>query len=327
MAFGAVGTGINTPTAALTATMNAITEKFIYPVIADNVFQPSIAFWAMQRQGKKFGMGELIYPAMYQENLSGGAYYGTEILTPQVVDTVQPIDQRWKPYYQNVSIPVTDIVLNRGSAMDLISTKWIEATGSLLMKLSRAMWHTSPQNTTQDVDDIDAWVFQQSNTIGGIDRSQAANSWFKAQAPQSAGSTAMTPTVANQGFGLTGQFGYDLPDIFVFTVQSFYNFQNTFTQLIRYTNNIQDEGAMQAGFRAHFLFNTAICFGDPFVPTGKAYLLNSKYIFPVWHKGDYFVCDPFIQPSNQRVLVSNLYVTWQISCLSPRMNGSFNNVN
>jgi hypothetical protein len=52
-------------------------------------------------------------------------------------------------------------------------------------------------------------------------------------------------------------------------------------------------------------------------------LLNSKYIFPVWHKADYFVCDPFIQPSNQRVLVSNLYTTWQMSCISPRMLGSY----
>jgi hypothetical protein len=327
MAFGGVGTGINTPTAALTATMNAITEKFIYPVVADNTFLPSILFWAMQRQGKKFGMGELIYPAMFMENLSGGAYYGTEILTPNVVDTVTPIDQRWRPYYQNVSIPVTDIVLNRGSALDIINTKWIEATGSLLMKLSRALWHQPPQNTTLDIDDIDSWVFQQANVIGGIDRSVAANSWFKAQAPVNAGGTALTPPVANSAFGLVGQFGYDLPDIMVLTPISFYNFQNSFTQLIRYTNNIQDEGAMQAGFRSHFIFNTALCFPDPFPPAGKGYLLNSKYIFPVWHRADYFVCDPFIQPSNQRVLVSNLYTTWQMSCISPRMNGSYYGVN
>lgn len=326
MAFGAQGTGIQTPTATLTGTMNAITEKFIYPVVADNVFQPSIMFWAMQRQGKKFGGGELIYPAMYQENLAGGAYYGTEILTPQVVDTVQPIDQTWKPYYQNVSIPVTDIVLNRGSAMDIINTKWIEATGSLLMKLSRAMWHLAPQNTSQDVDDVNSWVYSSTNTIGGINRSLAANSWFKAQASVNAGATALAPTIANQGFGLTGQFGYDLPDILVLPVTSFYNFQNNFTQLIRYSVNQQDEGAVQAGFRSHFLFNTALVFPDPFTPTGFGYLLNSKYIFPVWHKGDYFVCDPFIQPSNQRVLVSNLYVTWQVSCISPRMNGSYYNV-
>jgi hypothetical protein len=195
------------------------------------------------------------------------------------------------------------------------------------MKLSRALWHSAPQNTSIDIDDIDSWVYQQANVIAGIDRSQAANSWFKSQPPINVANVALTPPVANGAFGQLGQFGYDLPDIMVFTPISFYNFQNSFTQNIRYTANVQDEGAMQAGFRSHFIFNTALVFPDPFVPTGKGYVLNSKYIFPVWHKADYFVSDPFIQPSNQRVLVSNLYVTWQMSCISPRMTCSFYGVN
>ena len=326
MAFGTIGTGINSPTAALVGTMNAITEKYIYPVIADNTFKPSIAFWAMQRKGKKFGRGELIYPAMYQENLAGGAYYGTQVLTPQVVDTVQPLDQLWRPYYQNISIPVTDIVLNRNSAMDIVNTKWIEATGSLLQKLSRALFGVSPQNTTLDIDNIDAWVYQSTNTIAGINRATASNSWFLAQTAVNASSAALTPALANQGFWSAGQFGYDTPDIFMLTPASYGGFMNNFTQYNRFTNNIQEVEAIQAGFRSHFLFNTALVFPDPFVPSGKAYMMNSNYIFPVWHKDDYFVTDPFIQPSNQRVLISNLYVTWQLSCISPRMNVAFYNV-
>ena len=50
----------------------------------------------------------------------------------------------------------------------------------------------------------------------------------------------MTPVLANAAWGLVGQFGYDLPDIMAMTPISFYNFQNSFTQLIRYTANIQD---------------------------------------------------------------------------------------
>jgi hypothetical protein len=39
----------------------------------------------------------------------------------------------------------------------------------------------------------------------------------------------------------------------------------------------------------------------------------------VFHEADYFNVDPFIKPSNQRVLVSTMYLTWQFSCISPRM--------
>jgi hypothetical protein len=47
--------------------------------------------------------------------------------------------------------------------------------------------------------------------------------------------------------------------------------------------------------------------------------MNSKYMFPVFHEADYFVIDPWVKPSNQRVLVSNIYLTWQLANLSPRM--------
>ena len=59
---------------------------------------------------------------------------------------------------------------------------------------------------------------------------------------------------------------------------------------------------------------------DFFCPTGVAMFLNSKYIFPVFHEADYFNVDPFLKPSNQRVLVSTMYLTWNLSCISPRMN-------
>ena len=55
-------------------------------------------------------------------------------------------------------------------------------------------------------------------------------------------------------------------------------------------------------------------------------VLNSKYIFPVFHEADYFNVDPFLKPSNQRVLVSCMYLTWNLSCISPRMNVAFTSI-
>ena len=49
-------------------------------------------------------------------------------------------------------------------------------------------------------------------------------------------------------------------------------------------------------------------------------------IFPVFHEADYFNVDPFIKPSNQRVLVSTMYVTWQLSNISPRMGNKIINI-
>jgi hypothetical protein len=115
-------------------------------------------------------------------------------------------------------------------------------------------------------------------------------------------------------------WGYDEPDLLVLDRTRYADFKNSFLSLIRFGQGMQDEEALQVGFRNHFLFNNAITVPDFFAPASVAYFLNSKYIFPVFHEADYFNVDPFMKPTNQRVLVSTMYLTWQLSCISPRMN-------
>ena len=325
-AGGAQGTGLQQPPVQLLTTANAVTQKYILPVLGDQVLTPSPALWAMTRNGKKYSGGELVYALLTQEEMTGGAYWGNQLLDTTVVDSVYPADQVWKFYRQSISIPLTDVILNRGGAgsLDLIRTKYQIATGSFMMKLSRAAWHTSPQNTSIDVDDIGNWVgnngaTQMANTIAGIDRSVASNSWWLPAAPVTGGAAALNAANAELAYQSV-VYGYDEPDLLIMDNTRFANFKNTFTGLIRFVDMEQDETALQAGFRYHFVYNNAIVLADRFVPANVAYLLNTKYIFPVFHELDYFNVEPFIKPSNQRTIVSTMYLTWNIVNLSPRMS-------
>ena len=107
---------------------------------------------------------------------------------------------------------------------------------------------------------------------------------------------------------------------------SYAAFKGNFVSNIRYGQGMQDDEALQVGFRNHFLFNNAVTVADFFATANQALLLNSKYIFPVFHEADYFNVDPFLKPSNQRVLVSCMYLTWNLSCISPRMNVAFTGI-
>jgi hypothetical protein len=327
MAQSVVGLGLASPPVQLSNTVNAISQKFIVPVLGDNVFKPSPAFWGLTREGKRFGAGELIFPEIYQEELPGGAYYGDQLLDTSVVDSVQPANQQWKPYRQPVVIPITDIILNRGGSnnLDIIKAKFQTASGSFLQKLSRALWHTSPQNTSLDVDDLNAWVVSTTNTIAGIARASSANAWWMPATAVSGGSAALTSTVAEPGYQSV-TWGYDEPDLFLMNRASYAAFKGNFVSNIRYGQGMQDDEALQVGFRNHFLFNNAVTVADFFATANQALLLNSKYIFPVFHEADYFNVDPFLKPSNQRVLVSCMYLTWNLSCISPRMNVAFTNI-
>jgi hypothetical protein len=313
------GTGINTPPATLVNTLSATTQKYIVPTLGDNIFKPSPAFWGLTRAGKKFQAGEMVYPEINQEETTGGAYYGDQLLNTAVVDSVTPANQVWRHYYQSVSIPVTDVILNRGGsgALDILKVKFQVASGSFLQKLCRALWGTAPQNTTLDIDNLVAWIKTTDNTIAGIDRTSAT--WFQPAANVAGGSAALTSAVAETAYQSV-VYGYDEPDLMLMDNTRFGAFKQAFVGNARYADNMQDKEAIQAGFRYHFLFNNCVVVADRFAPAQEAYILNSKYIFPVFHEADYFKVDPFIKPSNQRVITSSLYLTWQLMCNSPRMN-------
>ena len=327
MANSVVGLGLASPPVQLSNTVNAISQKYIVPVLGDNVFKPSPVFWALTREGKRFGAGELIFPEIYQEELPGGAYYGDQLLDTSVVDSVQPANQQWKPYRQPVVIPITDIILNRGGQgnLDIIKSKFQTASGSFLQKLSRALWHTSPQNTSLDVDDLNSWAVSTTNTIAGINRSLAANAWWLPATTVGGGSTTLSTTVAESAYQSV-TWGYDEPDLLVMNRTSYAAFKGNFTQYIRFGQGMQDDEALQVGFRNHFLFNNAVVVPDYFSTANQALFLNSKYLFPVFHEADYFNVDPFLKPSNQRVLVSCMYLTWNLSCISPRMLVQINSI-
>jgi hypothetical protein len=312
-------------------TLNSITQKYVHPELADNAFTPSPALQWMTRNGRRFVGGELVYPLVTQEETTGGAYYGDQILQTQIVDSIQPANQLWRFYYQSVAIPFTDLVINAGPTgiVKLAKAKWQVGIASLLMKLSRALFHQSPQNTTIDIDDLMSWVATTNNVIAGIDRTQTANAFWlpNANVPVATAGTVLADDVENLYQQVT--YGWDEPDLMLFTPQMYRSFRKSYYGQIRYNQPDQDEQAVQFGFRYHLKYNNMVCFQDRFlaaVTLGNghqaALMLNTKYLFPVFHPANYFDVDPFIRPSNQKVLVAQVTLTWQLSVVSPRMNGA-----
>ena len=328
------GTGINAPPAVLANTMNAITQKAIEPVLADNVMLPSSTFWAMCRKGKTFKGGELVYPLLFVEELTGGAYVGAQLLNTTITDSIQPANQVWRDYYEAISIPVTDVIRNAGSGLDIVQMKVEAASSSFLQKLSRALFHTTPQNTANDIDDIESWIGSgvpstptiltiAVNTIAGIDRSVAANSFWQPPTPQSTTGTAITATIMDTAYA-TVKLGYDEPDLILGDRTRYVNFKAAFmgastSYFARYGENMQDREAVQAGFRYHFLFNNAVVLDDPFIAANLFYIINTKYMHPVFHPGSYFRLTPWLRPTNQDVITSQMFLTWQMENLAPRM--------
>lgn len=325
---GVVGMGLTNPPIILTNTMNAITQKYIIPSLGDVVFTPSPVFGAFLREGPKLGAGEIVYPEVTTEEMTGGAYQGDQLLDTATTDSVVPANQLWRFYRQSMAIPITEIILNHGGgSLDLLKTKTEIMSASFLMKLSRALWGTAPQNTALDIDNIPAWLKSTTNLIAGIDRNVAANAFWKPQANVALGGTIL-PSQLEDGYA-SAVFGYDEPDTFPMRQTTYAKFKANYLPVStsagpsRVTQQEADSKAIQGSFRAGFYFDNAAVIPDRFVPANEAYLWNSKYMFPVFHEADYFTMDPFTKPSNQRVLVTTCYLAMQLINRSPRMGVCF----
>lgn len=316
----AVGVGASQPPVALLKTADAVSQKYFAPILADAIFKPSPAWWRITRTGKKLqGGSALVWPVVYLEETPGGAYWGTQILDTSATDSIQPAELQWKFYNQPITIPYTDYLLNRGpgAVVDLIRAKEETAMGSLLQKLSRALWGISPQNTSIDFDSAVDALGSSTNTYAGIDRSVGANAFWiggNGAGPKTLGANLSLASMQTEYGGVT--FGNEEPDTIITTQAGFNAFWNLLVGNIRY---IRDEETTRAGFKRHLMFNNAVVLHDQFIPAGKMHFWNTKYVYPCFHQDDYFVVDPFIRPSNQRILSSFIWMTGNIKFINPRM--------
>lgn len=312
------GVGLSTPPLSLLKTADSFTQKYFVPVLSDGIFKPSPSYWRLTRKGRKVHGGAIVVPVVFKEEDSGGAYWGAQVLDTTITDSVQPAQWEWKQYYQSIVVPYTDVILNSGptGVLDLLKVKEEIAMGSLLQKLSRALYKTAPQNTAIDLDSLVDGVTSTTNLYAGIDRNVAGNEFWRPNVTTT--SEAISLAAFQTVYG-SATFGNEEPDTILTTQAGFNAFHQLLVANIRYPD--PDQETIQAGFKRNLVYNNAVVLHDQFV-AGGAYFLNTKYIDMCFHESDYFVVDPFLKPSNQRILVSGIYVTANLKVWNPRMQAA-----
>lgn len=330
---GVVGTGISSPSAFLVNTLDSLSQKKIAPFISDIVLNPSPTYWALQRSGKHVTGAELVFPLLTQEEPTGGAFWGDQVLNTAVVDSIQPANQVWRAYYQNCSIPTLDIILGSGgaSAIDVVKAKMQTCSSSLLPKLARACWGIAPNNTSIDIDNIPNWIATTGNTIAGINR--ATTTAWNPGAAVSNTSGALKTTILEQAYQAI-TFGYDEPDTLFLNNYDYGQFKSQFTtpsnststNITRQNDNISDREPAQLSLRYHFRYNNLTVLADQYITAGTGYIWNSKYFWMNYHNRGYFIIRPWIMASNQEVVNSRVVVVMQLSNVNPRTANTVTNL-
>jgi len=310
----AVGSSLSQPPVTLLNTGNAITRKYFTPLLPDSIFKPSPWWWTITRLGKKLrGGGSIVWPNITSEETTGGAYWGVQMLDTTPTDPIQPLEIQWKGYQEAIVIPVMDALLNEGEGevINLVKSKDETAMGSLLQKLSRAVQGQAPQNTSIDLDSVPEALGVLGGSYAGLTLAApwASNGGLGAQA---GGPISFANMMTDY---MSASQGNEQPDRIFTTALGYTNFWALLTQQQR---QIEDNEVIRAGFKMHLMFNNAVVMWDGFIPAGEMQGITSKYVRPVFHTRDYFTVDPFIQPTNQRVIVSRIYVLLNLQFLTLR---------
>ncbi len=310
------GSQLSQPPITLLNTANAFTKKYFTPLLPDSIFVPSPLWWMMTRRGQKISGGAIVWGPVTAEESTGDAYWGVQMLDTTPTDPITPAELQWKAYQELIAIPVLDYILNSGDAevLPLVKIKEETAMASLLQKLSRACQGTAPQNTAIDIDSVPAALGALGGTYAGI--TLACGTWASNGnlGPNSGGAVSFDNMMADY---MSATQGNEMPtDIFT-TMNGYRAYWSLLTQQQR---QISDDETIRAGFKMHLMFNNARVLFDAFIPAGEMQMFTDKYLIPRFHSRDYFTVDPFIQPTNQRVIVSRIYLILNLQFLTLRQH-------
>jgi len=139
-----------------------------------------------------------------------------------------------------------------------------------------------------------------TGTVGGIDATDGDNSWWRS-AVTNQGSSAIT--IASMATLYNNcSVGNDQPTICITGQNQYEAYEALLTTNVRYT----DTDVANAGFQNLMFKGCPITFDGVLAGEGKLYFLNTKYLQLVAHSDVWFKPTPFVRPTNQDAVFSQL---------------------
>ena len=323
----AVGNAVDSNMVTLVNTLNSISQKYIEPTIYDQVLKRSPLLYRFWKKGPKIdGRPSIEWPCLTGTKQNGGTYTGAGQLAHGVEDTIQPAEVLWRHYYEDVTIPKTDILKCGGvdGFKDLTKVKFDEAIINLRKRIGQDMYAAvSPGGIGLDhlgmaIDNGDNYASYAgiSHTTQNSDGTYFWKPGLDGDGYASLGGNATFSTIQSYYNKCTD--GDIQPSLIVVTPAGF-NF--IWGQMQALQQFVRDEEMTKAGFEG-LQFNRAVVIIDRYLPANQVFFLNEEFIDLISHKNDNFVIDPIIPgtPSERSI---NTKICWSgnLRSRTPRYQG------
>jgi hypothetical protein len=117
--------------------------------------------------------------------------------------------------------------------------------------------------------------------------------------------------------------GNDQPTIIITSQQGYEKYESLLTSNIRYTDtDMADAGFQNLMFKgAPITFDAAISTGNAAAGAQPMYMLNTKYLQLVRHSDVWFKPTPFVRPTNQDAVFSQILCYGNLTCSNRARQG------
>jgi len=294
------------------------TLKNYIPKLTDNIFSARPLFYALtngQTIRRISGGAKIVVPVIYGTNSTAGSYAGTDTISITAQTGISAAEYDWGQYAATVTISGIEEAKNNGEAaiIDLLEGKIFQTQETVIENMNTMFWADGTGNGGKDWNGLHLIVAKPNTALGGITPGDAGNSWWKSTETDENGALtqATMATVYN-----TISVGNDQPTIIITTQTLYEKYESLLEGQIRYTDTDVADGGFQ-----NLLFKGAPVTFDGAATSGQMMFLNTKYLQLVAHSDVWFKPTPFVRPTNQDAVFSQLLCYGQLTCSNRARQG------
>ena len=284
------------------------TLKNYVPKLTDNIFSARPLFYALtngQTIRRISGGAKIVVPLIYGTNSTAGSYSGTDTISVTAQTGISAAEYSWKQYAATVTISGIEEAKNNGEAqiIDLLEGKIFQTQETIIENLNTMLFGNSTGNSGKDWQGLSALVGlgndDGSAALAGIDATDSDNSWWRSSVTNQGGALDVAGMVTLYN---NVSVGNDQPTICITGQNQYEAYEALLDQNIRYTDTDMADG----GFQNLLFKGCPITFDDTLAGEGRLYFLNTKYLQLVAHSDVWFKPTPFVRPTNQDSVFSQI---------------------
>ncbi len=284
--------------------------------LEDNLTTQVGLWWWLKEKGrvrKESGGSSIVIPLLYGSNSTAGSYAGYDTLALTAQEGVTSAQYNWKQHNVTIAISGIEKAMNNGKekVIDLLKAKVQQAEMTASENFEDMFLGNGTGNASKDFDGLGNLIGA-TGTVGGIDSTDALNSWWRSYENNTAGVLTVAQMVTAYNSAARGPTH---PDFTVTTQALYEKYESLVAPALRYS----DSKTADAGFQNLMFKGSVFTYSDS-IAAGIVYFLNSAFLKLVCHTDVWLKPTPADSPVDKDAYYSHILSYGNLT-ISNRLRG------